>query len=98
MATMSPKSQPEVVVRAATPNDSSLCGQICYDAFSSINAAHGFPCDFPGPEAATGLLSMMFSAPGSYCVVAEIEGRIVGSNCLDERASIAAVRASTAAR
>ena len=88
---MSPKSQPEVVVRAATLNDSSICGQICYDAFSRINAAHGFPNDFPGPEAATGVLSMMFANDGFYCVVAEIEGRIVGSNCLDERSMIAGV-------
>jgi predicted N-acetyltransferase YhbS len=88
---MSPKSQPEVVVRAATPEDSSLCGQICYDAFFKVNAAHGFPCDFPGPERTTGLLSMMFSSPGLYCVVAESGGRIVGSNCLDERSMIAGV-------
>jgi L-amino acid N-acyltransferase YncA len=31
---------------------------------------------------------MLFSTPGLYCVVAEIEGRIVGSNVLDERAII----------
>ena len=88
---MSPKSQPEVVVRAARPDDSSVCGQICYDAFSKLNAAHGFPCDFPGPEATTGLLSMMFSSPGFYCVVAEAGGRIMGSNGLDERSMIAGV-------
>ena len=34
---------------------------------------------------------MMFSNPGFHCVVAESEGRIVGSNCLDERAAIAGV-------
>ena len=86
---MSQRLQPEVVVRVATKEDSSVCGQICYQAFSKINEAHGFPCDFPGPEAATGMLSMMFSNEGFYCVVAEIEGRIVGSNCLDERSIIA---------
>jgi len=88
---MSLKSQPEVVVRGATLDDSSVCGQICYEAFSKINAAHGFPCDFPGPEATTGLLSMLFSSPGIYCLVAEIGDRIVGSNCLDERSVIAGV-------
>jgi GNAT superfamily N-acetyltransferase len=75
----------------ATPEDSDVCGRICYDAFSTINAAHGFPCDLPGSEAATGLLSMMFSNPGFYCVVAEVDGRIVGSNCMDERAVIRGV-------
>jgi len=88
---MSPKSQPEVTVRAATPDDSSLCGQICYDAFFKLSAMHGFPCDFPEPQIATGVLSMLFSSPGFYCVVAESEGRIVGSNCLDERSLIAGI-------
>src|SRR5579871_1038678 len=88
---MPPKSQTKLELRPAVPEDSAVCGQICYDAFSTINAAHGFPCDFPGPEVATGLLSMMFSTPGYYCVVAESEGRIVGSNCLDERSSISGV-------
>ena len=34
---------------------------------------------------------MLFSSPGFYCVVAESEGRIVGSNCLDERSLIAGI-------
>jgi len=88
---MSPSSRPDVVIRHATPEDSSICGRICYDAFSTINASHGFPCDFPGPEAAEGVISAMFSSPGSFCVVAESEGRIVGSNCLFESAAIAGV-------
>ena len=81
----------KVVVRVATPADVPLCGQICYNAFSAINAAHGFPCDFPSPEAPIGVLSMMFSNPGCYCVVAEMDGSIVGSNCLDERSTIMGV-------
>jgi hypothetical protein len=28
---------------------------------------------------------MMFGHPRFYCVVAELRGAIVGSNCLDER-------------
>jgi predicted N-acetyltransferase YhbS len=88
---MSLKTQPDVVVRTATPEDAAICGQICYNAFSTINAAHGFPCDFPGPETSTGLLSMMFSSPHFYCVVAEGEGRIMGSNVLDERSVIGGV-------
>jgi GNAT superfamily N-acetyltransferase len=88
---MSQKTQPEVVLRQATPDDSAICGQICYAAFSKINAEHNFPCDFPGPDVPIGLLSMMFSDPGFHCVVAESGGRIVGSNCLDERSAIAGV-------
>jgi len=88
---MSRKTRPDIVVRMATPADSAVCGRICFEAFSSINAAHGFPCDFPGSEASTGLLSMMFASPDFYCVVAEVDGRIVGSNCLDERSVIRGV-------
>jgi hypothetical protein len=36
-------------------------------------------------------MTMMFSHPGFYCVVAESDGRILGSNCLDERCAIAGV-------
>ena len=88
---MSPKPQPNLVLRPAVPEDGRACGQICFDAFSTIGAAHGFPCDFPGPDAAAGLLSKMFSTHGFYCVVAEHDGRIVGSNCLDERSVISGV-------
>jgi GNAT superfamily N-acetyltransferase len=80
-----------VVIREATPDDAAVCGLICYDAFSTINAKHGFPCDFPAPEAPVGLLSRIFSHPGVYCVVAESDGEILGSNCLDERATVAGV-------
>ena len=80
--------QHDIVIRPANAQDAPICGDICYRAFSAINAAHNFPCDFPHPEAAVGVLNAMFSAPGIYCVVAEREGRILGSNCLDERSII----------
>ena len=85
---MPPKARPDIVVRTATPEDGLVAGQICFNAFSTISAAHNFPSDLPSPEAGIGLLSMMFSSPGFYCVVAEHDGRIVGSNCLDERSLI----------
>jgi predicted N-acetyltransferase YhbS len=88
---MSPQPQPGISIRNATKEDAPVCGRICYDAFSAINRTHGFPSDFPGPEAATGLLSSIFASSGLYCVVAEQEGRIVGSNCLDERSIISGV-------
>jgi predicted N-acetyltransferase YhbS len=90
-AVMSAKPQPAVLIRTARPEDASDCGQICFNAFKSINEAHGFPYDLPSAEAAIGLLSMTFSHPGFNCVVAEAEGRLIGSNCLDERAIIAGI-------
>ena len=81
-------SSNEITIRQATSNDAPACGKICYNAFSAINAAHNFPCDFPNPEYADRLIHGMFNAPGFYCVVAESNGQILGSNCLDERAII----------
>lgn len=77
-----------LTIRRATMEDAAICGRICYDAFRRINADHNFPCDFPVPEAAAGVIAMMFSHPAFYCVVAENDGRVVGSNCLDERSII----------
>lgn len=85
---MSTQRTEGIRIRRATLEDVASCGEICYSAFSAINAAHNFPCDFPGPAAALGVIGMMFSHPGSYCEVAEIDGRIVGSNCLDERSIV----------
>jgi predicted N-acetyltransferase YhbS len=85
---MPSKTYPEVVVRIAQPEDAPASGQICFNAFSTINATHGFPSDFPGSEHTTALLSTLFASPGFYCVVAETDGRIIGSNCLDERSII----------
>ncbi len=88
---MAPVVASEVTIRTATPEDATVCGRICYDAFSTLNARHNFPCDFPSQEIPAGVLSTMFAAPGFYCVVAESEGRIIGSNCLDERSTIAGI-------
>src|SRR5437588_11079834 len=78
-----------VTIRPATPEDVPVCAEICYQAFSKINNEHGFPPDMPSVDVPTHILSVMFSHPGFYCVVAEVDGRIVGSNCLDERSAIA---------
>jgi predicted N-acetyltransferase YhbS len=88
---MHPKPESAVTIRVATKDDIQICAEICYRAFSAINRTHNFPCDFPVPEAAAHAISSMFTHPAFYCVVAEIEGRIVGSNCLDERSAITGV-------
>jgi GNAT superfamily N-acetyltransferase len=81
----------DIRVRAGTPADAEICGRICYNAFKTISKAHGFAPDFPAPEVAVGLLTWMLEHPEFYSVVAEIDGRIVGSNFLDERNAIAGV-------
>jgi GNAT superfamily N-acetyltransferase len=86
-----------VRIRRATPEDADVCGHICYEAFAAINEQHRFPPDIPSPELGVGLLSMMFSQAGFYGVVAELDGKIVGSNCLDERSTIAGIGPITVA-
>ncbi|WP_366526303.1 GNAT family N-acetyltransferase [Mycobacterium sp.] len=81
----------DIALRPGTPDDAGICGRICYSAFRSIAAAHNFPTDFPTPEAAIETLAQLFAHPGFYSVVAEAEGRIVGSNFLDERGQVCGV-------
>jgi len=79
------------IIRRATPNDVEVCGTICYEAFAAVTQQHNFPPDLPSPEAGRHVLGMMFSHPGFFCVVAELDGKLVGSNCLDERDAIAGI-------
>jgi predicted N-acetyltransferase YhbS len=78
-------------LRPGTPDDAQACGRICYDAFKHISEAHNFPPDFPSPDVAAGLLTWMLAHPKFYSVVAEIDGRVIGSNFLDERNVVAGV-------
>ena len=78
-----------IVLRPGTPADAAACGTICYEAFKAVCTAHNFPPDFASPDVASGLMSMLFAHPRFYTVVAEAEGRVVGSNFLDERSCIA---------
>ena len=78
----------DVNLRPAKPEDAEACGQISYEAFGKISKQHNFPPDWPTVEIATEFLSDLLSHPGFYGVVAEVDGRVVGSNFLDERASV----------
>lgn len=71
-------------LRKGRPEDAEVCGGICYEAFKTIAESHNFPPDFPSPEDGIGLMSMLLSRPDIYSVVAEIDGRVVGSNFLWE--------------
>lgn len=78
-------------LRAGRSNDSEACGFICYEAFRRVADQHNFPPDFANPEVAAGLLSQLFSRSDIYSVVAEVDGRIAGSNFLWENGVIAGV-------
>lgn len=78
-------------LRPGTPEDASACGVICFEAFKAIASEHNFPWDFPSAEVATGLMKTLLPHPGIYSVVAEHDGKVVGSNFLDERSPIAGI-------
>jgi GNAT superfamily N-acetyltransferase len=80
-----------VEVREAREEDAKVLGQICFDAFTAIAKAHNFAPDFPSAEVAIGLMSRVIGSPGAYGVVAECDGKIAGSNFLDERGTISGV-------
>ncbi len=80
-----------LVIRPAKPEDAQTCGMICYNAFKVIAEAHHFPPDFPHAEMALGLMHYAFSAAGVYAIVAEENGKIVGSNVLWENGFIGGV-------
>ena len=80
-----------VTLRPAKLEDANRCGTICYEAFKAIAEQHNFPLDFPSSDVTTTLLSGLLSHPGFYGVVAELDGRVVGSNFMDERSTIAGI-------
>jgi GNAT superfamily N-acetyltransferase len=80
-----------LTLRPGTPDDADRCGMICYEAFKSIAEHHQFPADFPSPAVAAANFTRWLAHPGYYVVVAEQDGRLVGSNVLDERSTIAGV-------
>jgi predicted N-acetyltransferase YhbS len=78
-------------IRRAEAADAAQCGAILYTAFQRLADEHRFARDFPSVEVATGLVSMLLATPGFYGIVAEENGRIVGSNFADHRSSIAGI-------
>jgi GNAT superfamily N-acetyltransferase len=81
----------QVTLREARSDDLEVCAQTCFDAFGAIHDEHNFPRDFPVLEAATQMLSGWIPHPNVWGVVAEVDGRVVGSNFLDERDPIRGV-------
>ncbi|MDP9138828.1 MAG: GNAT family N-acetyltransferase [Pseudomonadota bacterium] len=78
-------------LRPASPADVMPAGAICYAAFKTIAEQHAFPPDFPASEVAVGLVGHLLSRPDVHGVMAEVDGRVVGSNFLWEDAGVAGV-------
>src|SRR5215217_4600919 len=80
-----------VRLRPASPDDAEPAAAICYEAFKTIAEQHGFPPDVTSVSDTTDLISVLLSRPDIYSIIAEIEGRVVGSNFLWEGDPVAGV-------
>lgn len=85
------------IIRPITNSDTEACGRIIFEAFKCFHDRHQFPRDFPTLEDAVQLTGLFVDHPGIFGVVAEVDGRIVGSNFLDERNPIRGVGPITVA-
>lgn len=82
-------SQTPINLRPGLPTDVEACARIFFEAFGAIAAQHNFPSDVPSMEVGIDLITMLLTHPHFFSVVAELDGKIVGSNFLDERSRIA---------
>ena len=80
-----------VKLRPGLSSDIEPCARIVFNAFNAIAAQHHFPPDIPSIEVGTELMTLLLTHPHFFSVVAELDGKIVGSNFLDERSAIAGV-------
>lgn len=80
-----------VTIRPITKDDVENCGRIVYEAFKGIAEQHNFPLDFPNVDAGLQFADFWINHPSIYGVVAEENGRFIGSNFLTERNPIRGV-------
>lgn len=77
-----------LLVRPFTEADVPEGGRILFEAFGHLADHHRFERDFPSAEVTSGLLGMVAAHPGFWTVAAEQDGRLLGSNVLEERSLI----------
>jgi ribosomal protein S18 acetylase RimI-like enzyme len=78
-------------LREARLEDAPVLGPICFESFRTVCERHGFLPDFPNGEVLTGFFEHVIPRDDIYTVVAEIDGRVVGSNVLWENGPISGV-------
>lgn len=84
-------SAADITLREPTPSDTDELARIVYEAFGEIHDHHRFQRDFPSIETAAMMMGAWIPHPDVWGIVAEVDGRIVGSNFLDERDPIRGV-------
>ena len=67
------------MVRPIEQNDAESCGKIGYEAHKAISSAHGYPSEQPSEEFGIGLIRGLLGNPNSWGVLAERQGKTLGS-------------------
>jgi predicted N-acetyltransferase YhbS len=86
-----------ITIRPIADADTQTCGHIIFEAFKRFHDRHQFPRDFQTLDDAVQLAGLFVNHPAIFGVVAEMDGRVVGSNFLDERNPIRGVGPITVA-
>jgi GNAT superfamily N-acetyltransferase len=78
-------------VREATADDAEACAGIFWGAFATLASRHSFPIEPGSPEFSRFTIDRMLATDGITGLVAERDGRVIGSAFVDERGIIAGV-------
>ncbi len=68
-----------LIVRPIEQNDAEICGKIGYEAHKTISSAHGYHSEQPSEEFGIGLIKRLLDNPNSWGVLAERQGKTLGS-------------------
>jgi GNAT superfamily N-acetyltransferase len=68
-----------LLIRPIEQNDAESCGKIGYEAHKAISSTHGYPSEQPSEEFGIGLIRWLLGNPNSWGVLAERQGKILGS-------------------
>ncbi len=81
----------DIHIRSMKQEDVEICGLLCYQAFKNSADRHNFRPDHPSLEFSIQLAQSSFANPQIFSIVAESDGRIIGSNYLSEYDIVRAV-------
>lgn len=68
-----------LLVRPMTTSDVDECARVAFDAHQAVAAAHNFPPEHPSLDFSMGMMKGKLVDPMAYGLVAERDGRILGS-------------------
>ena len=68
-----------LVIQSIEYNDVKSCGKTGYQAHKTISSAHGYPSEQPSEEFGIGLIRSLLENPNSWGVLAERQGKTLGS-------------------